>query len=418
MRLLCISNGHGEDVIAIAILQALQSLAPELILTALPIVGTGELYHQQAIPLVGATKALPSGGFLNMDTRQLARDLKGGLIGLTWAQIKAVRTWAKGGGMILAVGDIVPLLFGFGSGVNYAFVGTAKSDYYWRDELGVLPKADWWRHWSRSDYFPWERWLMRHARCRCVFVRDTITATGLKQWPIRAFDAGNPMMDGFNPSMDPSMNPCMDYSQDRNGDWPESAGDELAPLTVCLLPGSRVPEAYENWRLMVQAIENVMQVCQNRGLVFLAAVAPGLALDVLAAILLEQGWQMDQQGQYVKAKARLAVSRQDFVGFLQRGQVAIAMAGTATEQFVGLGKPVITLPGAGPQFTATFAQRQTRLLGVSVTLVANPSEVGDAVVALLSDPDRLAQIYQNGRHRLGPPGAAQRIAATLLAELA
>lgn len=39
------------------------------------------------------------------------------------------------------------------------------------------------------------------------------------------------------------------------------------------------------------------------------------------------------------------------------------MAGTAAEQAVGLAKPVLQLPGQGPQFTASFAEAQRRLLG-------------------------------------------------------
>jgi uncharacterized protein (TIGR03492 family) len=44
--------------------------------------------------------------------------------------------------------------------------------------------------------------------------------------------------------------------------------------------------------------------------------------------------------------------------FLAWGDLALAMAGTATEQFVGLGKPALVIPGAGPQFTRLFAERQ------------------------------------------------------------
>ena len=55
------------------------------------------------------------------------------------------------------------------------------------------------------------------------------------------------------------------------------------------------------------------------------------------------------------------------------------MAGTATEQFVGLGKPAIAIPGNGPQFTPAFAEAQSRLLGGSLILVKRPSQVGAAV---------------------------------------
>jgi uncharacterized protein (TIGR03492 family) len=423
MRLLCISNGHGEDVIAIAILQALQVQAQDqaqaLTLAALPMVGAGDLYHKHGIPLVGMAKVLPSGGFLNMDSRQLVRDLKGGLVGLTWAQVRAMRAWLREGGVILAVGDIVPLLFGYWSGARYAFVGTAKSDYYWRDEQGVLPRSGWFGDWratrQRSDYFVWERWLMLRSRCRCVFARDTMTTLGLKQWPIRAFDAGNPMMDGLDDGVDLGGD-----RGERSALVDATLADEeagLAPLTLCLLPGSRVPEVYGNWQILMRAVEDVVQACKGRELIFLAAIASSVEMAILETTLLAQGWQVKVSGHYVKAKATLMLSSQDFVGFLQRSQMAIAMAGTATEQFVGLGKPAITLPGPGPQFTLLFAERQTCLLGPSVTLVQEPGEVGAAVMALLNDPDRLAQIYQNGRHRLGAPGAAQRIAEILLREL-
>ena len=39
------------------------------------------------------------------------------------------------------------------------------------------------------------------------------------------------------------------------------------------------------------------------------------------------------------------------------------MAGTASEQAIGLGKPVIQIEGKGPQFTKSFAEAQRRLLG-------------------------------------------------------
>ena len=63
MKLLVLSNGHGEDIIATRILKQLQSLAPELELVALPIVGEGYAYRKLNIPLAGRVQQLPSGGF-------------------------------------------------------------------------------------------------------------------------------------------------------------------------------------------------------------------------------------------------------------------------------------------------------------------------------------------------------------------
>ncbi len=82
MQLLCLSNGHGEDVIAVRILQELQRhpAAPEL--AALPLVGEGRAYSQLGVPIIGAAQAMPSGGFIYMDGRQLLRDVRGGLLQL------------------------------------------------------------------------------------------------------------------------------------------------------------------------------------------------------------------------------------------------------------------------------------------------------------------------------------------------
>lgn len=415
MKLLCLSNGHGEDVIALRILQALQhhssQLPNQLQLAALPIVGEGRLFQEQGIPIVGAVQTMPSGGFIYMDGRQLARDLRGGLLQLSLAQLKTVRQWAKQGGFILAVGDIVPLLFAWWSGANYAFIGTAKSEYYLRDEQGWLPRQAWFERlerWSGSVYLPWERWLMRHPRCKAVFPRDSLTTTVLKKWAIPAFDLGNPMMDGLDASGVRFFEPDPE---------PDS---ESHPLTFILLPGSRSPEAYKNWQVIMQAVSAlVMALGNQRQLLFLSAIAPQLDLQPLQQALESYGWRQTGSTPHLfnQYRASLVLTQSAYNDCLHQADFALAMAGTATEQFVGLGKPAIIFPGAGPQFTHKFAEAQTRLLGPAVTLVEQPSRVVGAVQSLLQDPDRLQLIQANGIRRMGAPGAAERIADYLLGRL-
>jgi uncharacterized protein (TIGR03492 family) len=113
----------------------------------------------------------------------------------------------------------------------------------------------------------------------------------------------------------------------------------------------------------------------------------------------------------------LLLTQTGFVECLREADVAIAMAGTATEQFVGLGKPAIALPGGGPQFTPAFAQAQSRLLGPSLILVQQPDRVARVLQQLLRDPDRLQLIAENGTRRMGTPGASRRIAAGLREKL-
>ena len=394
MRLLCVSNGHGEDLIAVRILQALQGLVPNLSMAALPIVGEGRQYQKLGVEIIGPTKQMPSGGFIYMDSHQLARDLRGGLLQLTVAQLRAMGQWLHGDDVVLAVGDIVPLLFGWLSRCSYGFVGTAKSEYYVRDEQGLCldePKLLDVLDFQRTCiYMPWERWLMR--RSACVFPRDGITTRRLSHWGVDAYDAGNPMMDGFLVSASQGLT-------------------SLTPLTILLLPGSRAPEAYENWRRLLVGVDDII----GNGVpstTFLAAAAPSLGLSKLAADSMAHGWQMGAEG-YQKGAHQLQITQGSFVDYAHRANVAIATAGTATEQFVGLGKPVLTLPGDGPQFTQSFAQAQARHLGPSVTLVPEPDQVFQALNAILNDPGRQTTIYKNGLHRMGPPGAGQRIAEIL-----
>jgi uncharacterized protein (TIGR03492 family) len=421
MHLLCLSNGHGEDVIAVRILQELQQHpdAPEI--AALPIVGEGHAYAQLGIPIIGPVQTMPSGGFIYMEKRQLLRDMRGGLLQLSWAQLKAVRRWHKKGGAILAVGDIVPLLFAWLSGAPYAFVGTAKSEYYVRDEGGWLPNRPRSERWSGSVYHPVDRWLMSRRRCKAVFPRDTLTTETLQKWSIPALDLGNPMMDGIYPEHPESV------WYDPNAEQKEMQRS----LMITLLPGSRVPEAYENWQLILRAASEFLHTFKERSIVFLGAIAPALSLNSLQELAEGFSWRLQASDatetnlqltdenalKFTQKNATLILTQTDYNLCLLKSDCCIAMAGTATEQFVGLGKPAIAIPGKGPQYNPAFAEAQTRLLGPSLILVEQPEKVADVVQKLLRDPDWLQLISENGRHRMGQPGAAKRIANCLIERL-
>lgn len=452
VKLLCLSNGHGEDAIAIRILHELQQLpnCPEL--AALPLVGEGQAYQQlesvpiperKPISIVGPVQKMPSGGFIYMDGGQLWRDVKGGLIQLTLAQFKVVRAWGQEGGVILAVGDIFPLLLAWLSCAPYVFVATAKSEYWRRDEHGMLPLSqNWWQKWVGSVYFPWERWLMTRSRCRGVFPRDSLTAENLQQFGIRAFDLGNPMMDDL----------LLTTQAPRFYSINHDVKALQRPLVIVLLPGSRSPETYGNWDLICQALGELMITFSDRQLLFLGAISSHLSLEPFCETLEAYGWRQDgrktprrqssilrepvtdpttrYQNQedrllelsklpikFNQRKSTVILTQQRFNDCLHEADLAIAMAGTATEQFVGLGKPAIAIPGRGPQFTQTFAEMQNRLLGISLILVKEPREVASVIKDLLNNPDRLQLIAENGKKRMGEPGAAKRIAMQIKHDL-
>ncbi len=428
VEILCVSNGHGEDRVGAYVGAELLKLGAEV--TALPLVGLGSAYQHLGIAVMeDLTQTMPSGGFVRMDGRHLWRDLRSGLLGLTGQQYRAVWRWSRlpGRRLVLAVGDIVPLLFAWlashTGGCPFAFIATAKSEYYWRDRHGKLPDCQ--EPFGGSVFFPWERWLMGSRRCKAFYVRDRLTAEVLNQRFFRgaATYLGNPMMDGLEPQ-------GVDF------------GIQPQEWAVALLPGSRPPEAYENWlnllvaaqvvaraiptqvnaQLMAQTpsqlpISSADFLTSSEQVVFLAAIAPSLDLEELGQLLLQRGWTKVDDRTYRLQQARLKLVTEGFSDCLHRCHVGLAMAGTATEQLVGLGKPAIAMPGRGPQYTAAFAREQSRLLGPSLILADRPAQVGDAIAKLLQDPDYFQLVVQNGLERMGEPGASARIAGHLLARL-
>lgn len=404
VKLLVISNGHGEDIIAVKIIKKIKEINPNISIESLPLVGEGFAYIQENIPLIAPVKKMPSGGFIYLDNKQLLKDVKHGLISLTLTQLKAVKLWAKQGNYILAVGDILPLLFAWLSGANYSFIGTAKSEYYLRDEEGFLDNITKIERIFGSIYYPWEKWLMKNQGCFAVFPRDSITTKALQKDNICAYDFGNPMMDDLSIA--------------------STYADEIHLLKILLLPGSRFPECIDNWLLILTAVDGIIE-SQSQDLIFVGAIAPSLNLSNFTEILTQKGWQENTVKEtnsvnipindrdkivFTKNKVKLILTQNAYPQCLNYCDVSIAMAGTATEQFVGLGKPVIAFPGNGAQYNQKFAQNQSRLLGISLQLVNHPQQVAEKLQQLLSQPDLWQLIAINGKKRLGDSGASEKIA--------
>jgi uncharacterized protein (TIGR03492 family) len=126
----------------------------------------------------------------------------------------------------------------------------------------------------------------------------------------------------------------------------------------------------------------------------------------------------------VKGSLRVSLRSDAFAAILQRARLVLGMAGTAVEQAVGLGKPVVQLVGRGPQFSYAFAEAQMRLLGEAVFTVGNSAagtrEIHAAsalILQLLADPDLPQLCHQCGLERVGPAGGSAAIAQALLEQL-
>jgi len=90
-------------------------------------------------------------------------------------------------------------------------------------------------------------------------------------------------------------------------------------------------------------------------------------------------------------------------------EVGLSNAGTATEQITGLGIPSLSLPGTGPQFTKSFAKRQSRLLGGSVLVCKNKKILLKRLCLLLKGKVNRLEQAKIGKKRMGEYGASKKI---------
>ncbi len=404
-NLLFLCNGHGEDTIACKVIEALHEINPAISFEVLPMVGNGKAFSTLVkdgwLAKIGTSTFLPSGGFSNQSFSGLVLDLKAGLLVSLWRQWTLIHRSAKAGRSIVAVGDLLPLLFAWASGANYFFIGTPKSDYTWASgPRSAL--SDYYHRLKGTEWDPWEYLLMRSFRCRMVAVRDKITARGLRNHGVKALSPGNPMMDGISKRECPN-----DFKKYRR---------------LILLCGSRLPEAYQNFKKLLIAIE-LIQISSSIA-VFVPLSSSSMRKNI-ELILIDSGFKPtdDSKGNQGISEAWRKNSLLILIGFNQFscwakwGEVGVANAGTATEQLVGLGIPCVSLPGKGHQFNFNFARRQSRLLGGAVGIAKGYETLAKQVGFLLnSDFDREI-IGLRGSKRMGSEGGSHSIALSISTHL-
>ncbi|MFA6549538.1 MAG: hypothetical protein WCT39_06400, partial [Candidatus Margulisiibacteriota bacterium] len=182
-KILLLSNGHAEDLVAEQIAHQLASSCETI-----------------RIPLVDTT--LPSGGFSLRNFNFLWHDIGAGLIGSTikhWKTLKELRGKVD---LTVAIGDIVPIIGALLVGAPFIFVGVNKSSYY--KTFGY-------------NYTPWEKFLLKKYALK-TFVRDRET---LKSLPFAEY-VGNPLLGEMS-----------------NDQCSRCAGSNEGKTIVGLLPGTR-----------------------------------------------------------------------------------------------------------------------------------------------------------------------------------
>jgi uncharacterized protein (TIGR03492 family) len=390
-KVLFISNGHGEDLNGIQIIKALRQQHPQLEIGAMPIVGYGNAYRNANVKIIGPTEFLPSGGFFYNDRVKLIDDIRSGLFTLLWRQIQATKKYGRDCEAILAIGDVVVLLGAYLTGKPYmAFISSSSAYYEDRMKFDLI-----------TD------WLLKSDRCRQIFTRDRYTAQMLNnQGYAKAICVGLPAMDALElTGKDLQLSPNLPF--------------------VALLPGSRLPEAGTNLQLLLDLVIATTLLFPS-GIQFCAAVTPNLCLPdattgkiPLQQLAAQRGWEYHPEGYltHPDRQIKLRCIYDAFADILSQCDLVVGMAGAAIEQAVGLGKPVIQIPSAGPQFTYTFAEAQMRLLGLSVQTIGNKpadaetiNQAAQAIHSTLGDKAYLQQCRENGLERIGGVGGGDAMA--------
>ena len=389
-RILLLSNGHGEDLSGSLLGSALRALGHEV--TALPLAGLGRPYSQAKIHLLGSSHEFSTGGIGYTSLRGRLTELFQGQILYLLRRLLRLLRHAHRFDLIVVVGDVIPVIAAWLTRRPVATYLVAYSSHY----EGKLR-------------LPWPCGPMLSGRhFLAIFSRDQLTADDLSEQLARPVQfLGNPFMDPVLAATQPlaRAEQPLAHAQHRIG----------------LLPGSRLPELEANLQLLLKMSA---QLPDNMGISLQLALVSSLDDKGLNRCAKAVGWQLREDRLERQGSPAVQVHRGAFQAVLQHSDLVISMAGTAAEQAVGLAKPVLQLPGQGPQFTASFAEAQRRLLGPTVFCAPGDSGSRDNLSAsaqlalqLLKridhDRDFQHQCQNEALRRLGNSGGGLRMASAI-----
>jgi uncharacterized protein (TIGR03492 family) len=398
--ILLLSNGHGEDLSGALIASELRARGYRA--EALPLVGHGRAYDQAAIPLLGRTREYSTGGLGYTSLWGRLTEVFQGQVGYLLRRLALLFRIAHRYDLVVVVGDVLPV---------------AAAWLSWRPVVTYLVAYS--SHYEGRLRLPWPCGAcLASARFRRVLSRDALTASDLSEQLGRPVEfLGNPFFDAAVAASEPL-----------------GAGQPAPAQRLGLLPGSRLPEALHNLELMLEVLAQLPEHLQQPDQLGLAAALVGrLGPEEVAPLASRLGWRLDSEAGTItrlrRGPLRLELVWGRFAAVVQHSDLVLSMTGTAAEQAVGLGKPVLQLVGSGPQFTDNFAEAQRRLLGPSVFCAEGRSGSAEQrdntallLTQLLHDLQRdrsLAEGWQrNGLERIGSGGGTARIVDATVEALA
>lgn len=362
-KILFITNGHGEDIIAAEIIRNIKRRAVKI--DVMPVVGHGNEFAKLKVSIIGPRKVLPGGGFGLRNFSFLLKDIFSGLISKVFSQVRTLRRNKGKYDLVIGVGDIVPIIYSIMTESKFIFVGANKSEYYKNFAF---------------NYTGFEKHLLKKY-CTLTLARDQKTSKNLCVAGVNAQFVGNPMMDLV-----------------RSVARGQGSGVRKTK-TIGFLPGTR-EDAYKNIEDMYRVAEKINKLDKNVS--FIMSIPSSLDKKRVAKI----------------AKRVNIVHSDDFNKVLNSSNLIIGLAGTGNEQSAGLGIPVVAFPGRGAQFNYKFAKAQKELLGDSLLLLdRNSDKIASEALSILYNRKRAAAMSKEGRLRMGKPGASGKITKIILSYL-
>ncbi len=393
-NLLLISNGHGEDISGSLLGVELKKQGH--IVFAFPMVGQGISYKKVGIETLGYRKEFSTGGLgYTSFLGRLTEILEGQLTYLFFSIIRLLIISRKFD-LLIVVGDVLPLLASWMSRKKSVVYLVAYSSHY-EGKLN-LP-------WPTSN-------CLKSKRVLNIYTRDKLTSEDLSNQLKRpVLFLGNPFMDSV-----------LSNKKELN----------KKSFRLGILPGSRRPELERNILMILRVLELMPNyILLDKNISFDMALVDSLNQNDLLKVVDKYGWRIinfsikTNSFILVKGSCKIIVHRNSFAEVLRSSDLIFCMAGTAAEQSIGLAKPVIQLPGKGPQFTSNFAEAQRRLLGP--TVFCAQENVIDKVDIYLDtanlileirerlnkDPVFYKQCITQAKLRLGYEGGTKRIVESI-----
>ena len=346
-RILLLSNGHGEDLSGSLLGKYLVNKGD--LVEALPIVGDGENYKKANIRIIGQTKQFTTGGIGYNSFKGRMIEIFGGQIIYLLKKLYLSYKLRNKYDFYFVIGDIVPVFFAW----------FAKKDFF----TYLVAYSS---HYEGKLKLPWPcKFFLISKYAKKIYARDFLTSNDLtQQLKKRVSFFGNPFMDKFS------------FFEKKS---------KTVSFYIGLFPGSRFPEVVDNLQLILEVLETMSNLKYFENIKFKFAMVNSVFAKKIRQILNRRKWiYVDEivQNNSLEFKfgfISITFNWDLFEEILYGSKFVISMAGTATEQAIGLAKPVIQIEGKGPQFTKTFAEAQRRLLGRYVFCATNYKNKKDQI---------------------------------------